>query len=208
MLLTLVGSAETAASTAGGARLSAPAPADVRFVAPSGSDRNPGTIERPWRTIRKAIDTLRQGQTAYLRAGTYAEATTGPCGGHHNRLDWTRSGAVGAPITLAGYPGDRGKVVIRTQLNLRGDHLRVSGLIFERNAAFSTVDGRCSGSEAITIRGDDVDLVGIEVRNGNMSGVYLREADGLTIVRCVDPRQRRAPRPGPRRLRERFLGVC
>lgn len=47
--------------------------ADFYYVATSGSDSNPGTIERPWRTIAKANREARAGDVIFLRAGTYEE---------------------------------------------------------------------------------------------------------------------------------------
>ncbi|HEX9283311.1 MAG TPA: hypothetical protein VF882_05940, partial [Gemmatimonadales bacterium] len=68
----------------------------VRYVARRGSDRNPGTRGRPWRTIQHALDTLLPGQTALVRAGTYAQS-----------LVMHRAGTAKAPITVRAYPGER-----------------------------------------------------------------------------------------------------
>lgn len=156
----------------------------ARYVSPRGSDRNPGTLARPWRTIGKALARLRPGETAYLRAGDYVEAASGACSTSFNALTWARNGQPGKPITLAGYPPERGRAIVRTQLKIRGEHLRLVGLVFERNRAYSTVDGGCTGAQAITLRGADLQLTGLEVRNANMSGLYMREADGVRINRC------------------------
>jgi hypothetical protein len=43
------------------------------YVSTSGSDKNPGTYEKPWRTINKAAQTLSSGQTAIVLAGNYPE---------------------------------------------------------------------------------------------------------------------------------------
>jgi hypothetical protein len=159
-------------------------PGPVRYVSPRGSDANPGTIGRPWRTLAKAMSALRPGQTAYVRAGEYVEADVGQCRQGFNALDWRASGRKDAPITIAGYPDERGRVVIRTQINLRGDYLRLSGLVLERNGAYSSLDRRCSGAENVTIRGDDAQLFRLDIRNSNMSGVYLRDASRANILRC------------------------
>jgi PKD repeat protein len=65
------------------------------YVSPTGSDSSPGTEALPWRTIQKAATTVSAGDTVYVRAGTYREAV---------RI--TRSGAPGAFITFAAYPGE------------------------------------------------------------------------------------------------------
>src|SRR5438034_10559155 len=43
------------------------------YVAPTGSDSNPGTSAAPWRTIQKAANTLNGGDTVIVNAGTYNE---------------------------------------------------------------------------------------------------------------------------------------
>ena len=65
------------------------------YVAPSGSDGNPGTLSQPFRTVQQAASVLQPGDTAWLRAGTYRE-TVVPA----------HSGAPGAPITFRSYPGE------------------------------------------------------------------------------------------------------
>ncbi|MEJ5198674.1 MAG: right-handed parallel beta-helix repeat-containing protein, partial [Anaerolineae bacterium] len=65
------------------------------YVATTGSDTDPGTLAQPWRTIQKAANTVNPGDTVYVRGGTYNEA-----------VRVTRSGAAGAFITFAAYPGE------------------------------------------------------------------------------------------------------
>ena len=61
-----------------------------------GSDANSGSDRAPWRTLAKAFASLNPGETALVKAGTYAEqlAPTGAA-----------SGTAAAPKTLAAYPG-------------------------------------------------------------------------------------------------------
>jgi hypothetical protein len=53
------------------------------YVSTSGSDSNPGTYQKPWRTINKAAQSLSSGQTAIVLAGTYPE-----------RINLSRSGII------------------------------------------------------------------------------------------------------------------
>lgn len=46
--------------------------ANEYYVAPTGSDSNPGTISDPWKTFTKALRSVSGGDTVYFRAGTYA----------------------------------------------------------------------------------------------------------------------------------------
>ena len=66
------------------------------YVAPGGSDSNPGTEAQPWQTIQKAADTLVAGDTVYIKAGTYQE-----------RVIVRNSGNAGNYITYAAYPGEQ-----------------------------------------------------------------------------------------------------
>lgn len=70
------------------------------FVAPTGSDQNPGTRERPFQTIRKGIGVLKPGDTLYLRGGRYPEAI------EVSRLNGTED----APITISGYENEKAVV--------------------------------------------------------------------------------------------------
>ncbi len=44
---------------------------ETRYVSPNGDDANPGTDDKPWRTLAKACTALRPGMVVYLKAGTY-----------------------------------------------------------------------------------------------------------------------------------------
>jgi len=41
------------------------------YVAPSGTDAGPGSEPRPFRSVQKALDTVRAGDTVHIKAGTY-----------------------------------------------------------------------------------------------------------------------------------------
>ena len=66
---------------------------------PEASDQNPGTAERPWKTIQKAADTLQPGERVLIHAGTYRE--------------WVkpRRGGTG-PDAMIGYQAAPGEEVI------------------------------------------------------------------------------------------------
>jgi len=88
--------------------LCAPATAREVHVAPSGSDANPGTRARPFATLERARDAVRAARreaprepvTVWLRSGTYHLPRTLVFGPED-------SGASGAPVTWAGWPGER-----------------------------------------------------------------------------------------------------
>jgi hypothetical protein len=93
-------------------------------VSVRGSDSNPGTAGRPWRTIQHALNRLAPGERALVRAGTYAQD-----------LRMRRAGTPSAPITLAAQPGHR--VVLRAA-STSGDTYPIH---FESGAAYVRVRG-------------------------------------------------------------------
>ncbi|MBN1762222.1 MAG: hypothetical protein JW878_03975 [Methanomicrobia archaeon] len=72
------------------------ATATTYYVAPTGNDSHPGTIDQPWQTIQHAADTLTAGDTVYIRSGTYNE---------HVRTMQSGNPTDGS-IVFAAYPGE------------------------------------------------------------------------------------------------------
>ena len=78
-----------------------PLPGSLYFVAPHGSDDNPGTWSQPWASFEKAAATLRAGDTVLARRGTYSiDRIISP---HH-------SGEDGRWITFSGFPGETARI--------------------------------------------------------------------------------------------------
>ena len=66
------------------------------YVAVNGDDANPGTsIDAPLRTIQKAVDAAKPGDTVLIRTGTYRET-----------VSTSRSGTANAPITIRNYENE------------------------------------------------------------------------------------------------------
>ncbi|HSJ54912.1 MAG TPA: right-handed parallel beta-helix repeat-containing protein, partial [Anaerolineae bacterium] len=85
--------------------------ATLYYVSTSGSDSNPGTSDRPWRTIQKAANTMVAGDTVTVRAGDYPE-----------RVQVSRSGSSGSQIT---YQAE-GTVTMRG-FTVRGNYVTIRG---------------------------------------------------------------------------------
>lgn len=62
------------------------------YVAPGGSDSNPGGSNSPFRTLQRAADVAGAGDTVVVRPGTYT--------GGSRMVSVSRSGAPGSPITF------------------------------------------------------------------------------------------------------------
>ena len=153
------------------------------YVSPAGLDSNPGTLEKPWRTITKAAAALRPGQTAYLRAGVYEEGVSGHCGIDYNRLTWRTSGTPTSPITISGFQGEEKSVIVKTAVKMAGNYEGLMNLVVDANHNISPFDNSCDGAPNVQISGREDTLSGVEVRNSAMSGIYLAGADGAEVVR-------------------------
>ena len=149
------------------------------YVSPSGNDYGPGTEALPWRTIRKAADTMVQGDTVWIMEGTYRE-----------QVIPQNSGEPDAWITYTSYRGQT-VTIDGTGLELEGwglfqisakHHIMVTGLrltnspgyglgeenssyiTFENNYVYNTVNsgiiaGEWSGrNDHIVIRNNEVEL--------------------------------------------------
>jgi hypothetical protein len=147
------------APPADGAAL-APASGRTFHVATSGSNSNPGTEAAPWRTIQKALDTLRPGQRALVRGGTYVED-----------LEMRRAGTASRPITVAARPG------ARPVLRSAGGHpLEVgSGGAYFRFAGFTITGHPGTSGGNVDVYGRHVELSRNIIRGGRDQGIYTAE---------------------------------
>lgn len=73
------------------------------FVATNGSDNNPGTIDKPLKTISKAISLVKPGYTIFLRGGKYLFYSQNGNG----LVIQNKSGMAGNLIKLWAYPGEK-----------------------------------------------------------------------------------------------------
>lgn len=70
-------------------RVDAQVQAATYYVSPLGNDSNLGNLTQPWKTIQKAAETMLPGESVTVLSGIYDE-----------RVQVTRSGTFGAPITF------------------------------------------------------------------------------------------------------------
>ncbi|MGV3614772.1 MAG: right-handed parallel beta-helix repeat-containing protein [Fimbriimonas sp.] len=146
---------------AAGTQRTAPAPRAI-FVAPSGDDANPGTADRPFRTIQRGADAAGPGDTVTVRGGTYPEAV---------RL--TKSGRYfNRPITLTAAAGE---TVALKALDTGGqDHLTLRGLTI-RNA--TGVGLLVQGSYRVRVEG-------VRTENTPLSGILIDKSHDVVVSKC------------------------
>ncbi len=65
-------------------------------VSPKGNDKNPGTSEKPWRTVQRAALKLQAGDRVFICAGIYKE-----------KIRSAHSGTKDKPIIYQAFPGER-----------------------------------------------------------------------------------------------------
>ena len=91
------------------------------YVAADGNNNNPGTKEKPWKTITKAASTVQAGATVFIRKGTY-----------HENIEPARSGTASKKITYTNYQNETVKVVGNSAkepvVKIRKSHIVIKGL--------------------------------------------------------------------------------
>ncbi len=128
----------------------------VDLAHPSADDANPGSELLPWRTIRRAAEALRPGETVWIHRGTY-DGDVLP----------QDSGRADAPITYRAAPSDAHRVIIRGVFRIHGrDHLRVEGVRVEGGEVGFEILGRAShivisGNHTYNTRGSGILAAGV-----------------------------------------------
>lgn len=166
------------------------------FVSPSGDDANPGTFERPWKTVMRAAQSVADPAqaTLYLRTGTYqVEVPPTPGKTNSNVLRITNT----SPRRWMAWPGD--KPVIDLGFTEAVWKSTLATLIAEADAKFAAdpnADPAKKYSSVTTINyghrilidsgTNDLLFDGLEVKNANyfMFVMYSGKKRGITWRRC------------------------
>jgi hypothetical protein len=137
---------------------------DFYVAQKDGNDLNPGTLEQPWLTVKKAAGTIKAGDTAYIRKGTYTEY-----------FAIENSGKEGEWITLKNYPGDAPVIDVTDfatdwvgAVNVQGkSYVEINGLIIEN----------CKVGFSLGVQGpgSNIRILNCEIRNHNTprNAVYI-----------------------------------
>jgi Right handed beta helix region len=146
--LTLAGAA--ALALGGGAAAADRTSPCTGWASPTGSDSNPGTRSRPYRTVARLASSLRPGQ-----AGCLEPATIFP---EHVVIEAT--GARRAPIVIRTGPGPRAVLSSGLQLTQTARYVRVE------NVAIRARTGTGSENATVTVRGFEIAFVGNDISGG------------------------------------------
>jgi hypothetical protein len=151
-----------------------PSTGETFHVSPEGNDADAGTLERPWRTIQKALDSLEPGQRVLVHGGIYEED-----------LVVARAGTPEAPITIAAQSGES---VVLHAASTEGDTYPVlftDGAAYVRLRGFVIEGASGISSTNVYVQGDahDIELARNEIRFSQDQGVFSeRTTSGLAIV--------------------------
>jgi len=170
-----------------------PAAAAEVYVAPAGSDDNPGTLERPFATVQRAQAAVGPGDTVFVRGGTYrmTEAHVARrvrIWAYVTHLD--RSGAPGRPITYAAYRDERPVFDFSAvrPAGLRVDAFHVSGSwVHLRGLEVTGVQVTVTGhtqSIGFENTGSHNVYERLAVRDGQAIGFYLSRGSDNLFLNC------------------------
>lgn len=127
------------------------------YVAANGSDNGAGTMESPYGTLQKALDSVSPGQTIYLREGTYTGS---------NKLTVSGSESAGY-VVISSYPGEKAVLTLESGK---------SGAVIDTN-----------GKQYVKIQNLDIGMLeGAEVygvlMNGGEQHIYIEHNNIHDIV--------------------------
>ena len=139
------------------------------YVATTGDDANPGTLEQPWRTVQHAVDRLLPGDTVFLRAGVY-----------HEHVRVTRSGETGAYLTLAAYAGETATVDGQgVDMENWGGVIDLSGQSYVRVSGLRLINSGFAG--VFADEGSNLVVDHCSTYNTAMSGIFLFQARDVLV---------------------------
>ncbi len=142
------------------------------FVAPSGADSNPGSIERPLATFTAALTLAQPGDVVYARAGTYSPSTT---------IDLTGAGTAAAPILFGSYNNERA-VIDGSAIPFGQPTLRISGqyLVVQN---FEVMNSQ--GAAMDVPSGQSITIINNSIHDSRAQAIVVGDGSSLTSAQDV-----------------------
>lgn len=149
------------------------------YVSPSGDDNNPGTSDKPFKSIQKAYNVASAGNLIYVRGGTYYPTSM---------LNFTgRNGSSGNLIKIWAYPNEKPVIDLS---KVAPDHGIYIGASYIHLKGFEVTNYKqpSNGQYIATIfiengTNNIVELCNIHHNGG--AGIYLEKgANNNTILNC------------------------
>jgi len=136
-------------------------------VSPQGNDNNAGTLQRPWKTLKKAAATAQAGDLVLIRGGTYAEqlAPVNNCQPSvKNQVLTANIPPETLPIIFAAFPNEKPV--------LNGSGVSLTKVL--QNARFNGV---------VHVNGcHDIWIVGLTVQNSSEMGIYTYNSNRIKFI--------------------------
>ncbi|MDO8625573.1 MAG: right-handed parallel beta-helix repeat-containing protein, partial [Candidatus Diapherotrites archaeon] len=172
-----IGAVESLYAQAGG-------PSNSFYVSPIAcSDTGNGTLQNPLCTVKEGLKRIGQGQTLYIRSGTYTENIL---------ITDINSGTIGAPILIKNYNNEN--------VTIKGDWIPGSGssskgFVFPGGKNYITIEGlaisnyqeclRFNNNDNLTLKNLDIHdcRLGIRFDNGSDNGIL----QSIKTYRISDP---------------------
>jgi hypothetical protein len=162
----------TATSSVATLTVNTPTSGGIIYVAPTGTDANPGTISQPT-TLSVAIAEAQAGDTIYLRGGTYSLSAT-------ITIDFGNNGTASNPKHIFAYPGEQPILNFANQaladsnrgIHLFGNYWHLKGFVVEK-----------AGDNGIFIGGNNNIIELCTTRSNRDSGLQIsRRASSLSNI--------------------------
>lgn len=149
------------------------------YVSLTGSDSNPGTLSKPFRTFSKAVSPLRPGDTLYIRGGLW----TTQLDLQKNNISGTSSGW----IKIAGYPGETVTIRYAEPITNGYGPIKARGtrgyLIFE-NLTLDGINMPNKSGWQFPKENHHFTLRNLVIKNFKFNGLYI-EANNVQVVNCT-----------------------
>ena len=149
------------------------------YVSLTGSDSNPGTLSKPFRTFSKAVSPLRPGDTLYIRGGLWT-----------TQLDLQTkniSGTSSAYIKIAGYPGEKATIRYAEPISPGYGPIKARGkrgyLIFE-NLVLDGINAANKTGWQFPKENHHFILRNLEIKNFRFNALFI-EANDIQVIGCT-----------------------
>lgn len=132
------------------------------YVSADGEDGNPGTLDRPWKTISFAAKQLQAGDSLFIRGGIYQE-----------HVDFENSGTSESPILISSF-GDEEAIIDGNGNALPGANTGIPLVLIRGDwVDLKNVTIQYSGDMGVLVQGEHVTLDNLYVHHSWSSGVIL-----------------------------------
>lgn len=140
------------------------------FVATNGNDLNTGTLNSPFLTIGKGINSMVPGDTVFIRGGVYTLSTT---------ISISKAGSDTAWYYIFAYPGERPLLDFTTQSS--SDGIKLNGKYFHLYG----IDVKNSAHNGIAVNGSYNTVENCRVYENRNTGLQLGNGASYNkIINC------------------------